>query len=201
MTTEDFLKRVNEQPPLTITRTVSVPGPQLKALLAERKPTRLSELMAHPDQHRELQTFRYAHVLGPGASDGVIEAWQAAHPEHPLPLDLREFLARVDGVHLWADVASSRAYFGILSLKDWQDARHVDWVKMFDSAPVGRLVISYHDNGDNFLVLDTKRPDYLWYDLEDFDNPKSVGETVAQLLDFWWEETAWLGRRRDSVAG
>jgi len=157
--------------------------------------------MAHPDQHRELQTFRYAHVLGPGASDGVIEAWQAAHPEHPLPLDLREFLTRVDGVHLWADVASSRAYFGILSLKDWQDARHVDWVKMFDSAPVGRLVISYHDNGDNFLVLDTKRPDYLWYDLEDFDNPKSVGQTVAQLLDFWWEETAWLGRRRDSVAG
>jgi hypothetical protein len=71
MTTEDFLKRVTEQPLLTITRTVRVPGSQLKALLAERKPIPLSELMAHPNQHQERRTFRYAHVLGVGLSGGV----------------------------------------------------------------------------------------------------------------------------------
>jgi SMI1/KNR4 family protein SUKH-1 len=115
--------------------------------------------------------------------------------------DLKEFLTRVDGVHLWADLASARAYFGILPLNEWQDAQIVDWAAMFETAPAGRLVISYHDNGDDFLVLDTRAPEYLWYDLEDFDNPKRVGRTVAEMLDFWWRETAWLDPRRTGGSG
>jgi hypothetical protein len=114
---------------------------------------------------------------------------------------LKEFLTRVNGVHLWGDLATSRAYFGILPLQEWQDAKDADWAMMFDTPPTGRLVISYHDNGDGFLVLDTRGPDYLWYDLEDLDNPKLVGRTVAQLLDFWWKETEWLDPRRFGDAG
>jgi SMI1 / KNR4 family (SUKH-1) len=200
MTTEDLIKHAAKQPLLTIQRSDSVPGPQLKALIAEGKPILLTELLTHPDQHRELRTFRYAHVLGAGVSGDQIGAWQAAHPGHPLPPDLCEFLKRVDGVHLWADLASSRAYFGILPLKEWQDAKAMDWAVMFKSPPVGQLVISYHDNGDNYLLLDTRVPEYLWYDLEDFDHPKRIGRTVAELLDFWWQETAWLDPRQTGEA-
>ena len=202
MTTDEFLDRVAAQPMLTIERDVSVPGPQLKALMAEGKPIMLSDLMAHPDQHKERQTFRYAHLIGAGLSGDSIDAWQAAHREHPLPPDLKEFLTRVNGVHLWGDLATSRAYFGILPLQEWQDAAHVEWAAMWlDETPVGQLALSYHDNGDAFLVLDTRATEYLWYDLGDFGNPKRAGRTVAELLDFWWLETAWLDPRRDGEAG
>ena len=201
MTTDEFLNCVATQPALAIERDVCVSGPELKALLAEGKPIPLSDLMTHPDQHKERQMFRYAHIVGAGLSRESVEAWQAAHHEHPLPLDLKEFLTRANGVHLWADLATSRAYFGILPLTEWQDAKDSDWAMMFETAPTGRLVISYHDNGDDFLVLDTHGPEYLWYDLEDFDNPKHVGQTVAQLLDFWWKETAWLDPRQIGEAG
>src|SRR5258708_3168187 len=113
MMTDELIHRAAAQPILAIERDVFVPGTQLKALLAEGKPILLAELMAHPDQHRERQTFRYAHVLGPGTATHVVESWQAIHREHPLPSDLKAFLTAVDGVHLWADLALSRAYFGI----------------------------------------------------------------------------------------
>ena len=71
---------------------------------------------------------------------------------------------------------------------------------MFDERPHNLLVLSYHDNGDYFLVLDTRSSEYWWYDLQDFDHPKRVGTTVAEMLDFWWRETAWLDPRRDGVA-
>ena len=196
MTTDELLKCAAEQPVLTIGRNVFVPGPQLKALLAEGKPILLTELRAHPDQRQELQRFCYAHVLGAGISRNAVDAWQEAHREHSLPLDLKELLTHVTGIHLWADLASSRAYFGILPLSEWQDVKDVGWAMMFETPPVGCLVISYHDNGDNFLVVDTRVPEYLWYDLHDFDNPKRLGQTVAELLDFWWKETAWLDPRR-----
>ena len=201
MTTEEFLDRVAAQPTLTVRRDVFVPGPELKALLAERKPILLSDLMAHPDQRKERRMFRYSHIVGAGLSRDSIEAWQASHRDHPLPPDLKEFLTRVNGVHLWGDLATSRAYFGILPLAEWQDAKDADWAMMFDTPPTGRLVISYHDNGDAFLVLDTRGPEYIWYDLEDFANPKVVGRTVSHLLDFWWKETAWLDPQRSVEAG
>jgi SMI1/KNR4 family protein SUKH-1 len=201
MTTEDLLRRVAAQPVVTVERTVHMPGPELQALFAEGTPILLTELTAHPDQHPEIRTFRYAHLLGPGLSYEAIAAWQAAHHGHRLPPDLAGFLERVNGVHLWADLASSRAYFGILPLEEWQDVRDTDWAMMFESPPAGQLAISYHENGDDLLVLDTNGPEYLWYDLEDFDNPRCIGSTVAELLDFWWEETAWLDPRRGDEAG
>ena len=201
MTIHELFERVAAQPVVTIQRMVSIPGPKLQALLAEGKPILVTDLMAHPDQHQELRTFRYGHVLGPGTNADAIRAWQGRHPEHPLPPDLTEFLQRVNGIHLWADLESSRSYFGILPLNEWQDARDVHWAMMFESPPVGQLAVSYHDNNDNFLVLDTQQQRYMWYDREDFDRPKHAGSTVAELLDFWWQETAWLDPRRDGEAG
>jgi hypothetical protein len=192
MTTDDFLSRVAAQPVITIEHSVSIAGPQLKARLAENKPILMSEWMAHPDQRFELRTFRYANMVGQGIGTNEIEMWQARHPDHPLPRDLRELLMRVNGVHLWADLDKARAYFGILPLAEWEDTKASRWARMFESPPAGNVTISYHDNGDDFLVLDTQACEYLWYDLQDFYHPKHVGRTVGELLDFWWAETAWL---------
>ncbi|HZZ42966.1 MAG TPA: SMI1/KNR4 family protein [Tepidisphaeraceae bacterium] len=196
MTPDELLQFVAAQPTVSVEREISIPGPQLKALLAEGKPVLLATRIAHPDQHRERRMFRYAHMLDSGLTLDAIESWQSNHPQHLLPPDLVAFLARVNGVHMWADLASSHAYFGILPLNNWQDAKDTAWAMMFDTPPTGQLVMSYHDNGDNYLLLDTHGPEYLWYDLEDFNRPKRVGSTVAELVEFWLQETAWLDPRR-----
>ena len=72
---------------------------------------------------------------------------------------------------------------------------------MFETPPVGCLVMSYHDNGDYYLVLDTNGPKYLWFDLQDFDHPVNVGTTVTSLLDWWWQQTDWLDPRREQKTG
>jgi hypothetical protein len=136
MTTDELLQRVAAQPMVTVERDVSIPGPAPKALLAEGKPIPLTELVRHPDQHSERRTFQYGHVLGPGLSPHAIASWQASHPAHPLPPDLIGFLRQVDGVHLWADLASGRAYFGILPMNERQDAGDTDWAMMFDAPHV-----------------------------------------------------------------
>ncbi|QDU87105.1 hypothetical protein Pla175_04600 [Pirellulimonas nuda] len=201
MTVDELLKFAAAQAPVIVQRTVHVPGSQLRAVLAEGKPMLLTELMAHPDKQLESKEFRYAHVLGRGVPLDEVQLWQTEHPCHSLPGELVQFLTRVNGIHLWADMATSRAYFGVLPLQDWQDATDVGWAAMYQSPPVGQLVLSYHDNGDNFLVLDTRRQKYLWYDLQDFDSPKDAGSTVRELLDFWVKETAWLDPRREGDAG
>jgi hypothetical protein len=152
-----------------------------------------------PDQRQEQRTFRYAHILGRGISAEEIDVWQTRHPSHLLPLDLMDFLTRVNGIHLWADLETSRSYFGILPLSEWHDVASSDWAMMFDSPPTGQMVVSYHENGDYFLVLDTYQQKYIWYDPQDFDNPKTAGTNVAELLDFWWRETEWLDPRREDV--
>ncbi|HLW68048.1 MAG TPA: SMI1/KNR4 family protein [Gemmataceae bacterium] len=199
MTVEDFLKRALSQRPVTVQRMVGVPGPTLRALLAEGKPMLISEIQSHPDQKQEMRTYRYGHLLGPGLQPSDIEAWQRNYTGYTLPSDLMRFLTFANGIHLWADLDSSLAYFGISPLNEWQDAGNVNWATMFDSPPMGKLVISYHENGDNFLVLDTQRQAYLWFDLEDFDQPKHAGSTIAELLDFWWKETAWLDPRQEAA--
>ena len=196
MQIRELIRRAQEQREVTVQRTVNVPGPTLLSVLAEGRSLSIAELNAHPDQHKELRTFKYAHVLGPGIGSSDIDAWQLRHPRHVLPIDLRAFLEAVNGVHLWADMATLRAYFGILPLKDWQDAATSDWSELYGPSPVSQLVLSYHENGDYFLALDTALREYRWYDPQDFDNPKRVGSTVEELLDFWWKETAWLDPRK-----
>jgi hypothetical protein len=54
-------------------------------------------------------------------------------------------------------------------------------------------VISYHDNGDYYLVLDTQTPAYFWFDTQDFaGKPALVAKNVEDLLGWWWEQTAEL---------
>jgi hypothetical protein len=99
----------------------------------------IAELQSRPDQHKEARSFRYGHVVGPGLATRDIEAWQASFPDHVLPQDLAQALTVVDGVHIWANLETRRAYFGISPLCEWQDAACVDWAAMFVEPPRGCL--------------------------------------------------------------
>jgi hypothetical protein len=115
MTIDEFLRMAAAQSVVNEQLIVDVWGPELKALVAERKATTLSEISTHPGQRKETRTFRRGHVLGPGLRADAIESWQRKWPSHVLPPDLTELLSHVNGIHLWADLDSQKAYFGILS--------------------------------------------------------------------------------------
>lgn len=194
MTIEEFILKATSQPEVIIQREVSIFGPKLSAQL-DAQPMLVSELMDHPDQRRELREFRYAHILQGGLSESQLRDWQLAHAAHPLPYDLCQFLHQVDGVHLWADLPTSCAYFGISPLRDWRTAADSEWATLFKGTQPDVLVMSYHDNGDNFLTLDTRTAVYKWFDPQNFCHPEVVAHTLPDLLDFWWQECQCLDPR------
>ncbi len=75
-------------------------------------------------------------------------------------------------------------------MAEWEDAAANDAPTLFLEPPIGALVISYHQNGDYFAVLDTKTSIYRWFDHEDIANPVVIGSSVSQLLDWFWERAA-----------
>jgi hypothetical protein len=192
MLTDELLRLVASQPEVRETRRVQVWGPTLRAAVDSGKLRRLGEILSHPDQTSELKTFRYGHLIGPPRASSDVEAWQARFPEHPLPADLAEFLLHADGVHFWADLEQRRAYFGIAPMSDWQDAAANDAPALFFEPPTGALVISYHQNGDYFAVLDTVTSVYRWFDHEDITNPVVIGSSVSHVLDWFWTRAAEL---------
>ena len=199
MTLDDLLARTATEPDWAEERTVSVPGPRLLAEVAAKGGMPLLEFMKHPDRTPQRRVLRRGHRLGPGLSQAELESWIAAWPQHPLPADLSALLLRANGIHLWADLDSGRAYYGISPLAEWQDAGSVGWAHLFSSPPTSALVISYHENGDGYLLLETMatpQPRFVWCDLEDIDHPTSVGHTVSELLDWLWERRAPLDPRR-----
>ena len=97
-------------------------------------------------------------------------------------------------------VAEGRApYFGIRPLSEWTEVGLSERRFLFDEPMPEALVISYHDNGDYFLVLDTQENSFTWYDLQDFRDTRTVKHSVGELLDWWWELAQELDPRRDAA--
>jgi hypothetical protein len=184
----EFIQLARQQLEVTVARGVSVPGPSLRELLASGRALRITELQRHPDQRQEIQRFTYRHLLGPGLAADDIALWQASHPHHQLPADLVVLLQQVNGVHLWANTSRGRSYFGVEPIAEWQDAATGDYRQMFERQPEGLLSLSYHENGDYVLFLDTRAPEYRWHDLEDFDRPLVIGRDTASLLSWLWTQ-------------
>jgi hypothetical protein len=192
MLTDELLRLVASQPEVRETRRVKVWGSTLRAAVDSGKLRRLDEILNHPDQANELKTFRYGHLIGQPRSPADVRVWQARFSQHPLPADLAALLLHADGVHFWADLDQRRAYLGIAPMDEWQDAADSDAPAIFHEPPVGALVISYHQNGDYFAVLDTATATYRWFDHEDVSNPVVIGSSVSQLLDWFWERAVEL---------
>src|SRR6185503_4024745 len=102
----------------------------------------------------------------------------------------------VDGVHLWADVAKGRSYFWIAAFSEWSDAATGDHRGMFQREPDGVLALSYHENGDYVLLLDSHASEYRWHDVEGFDRPVVIGRDVQSLLGWLWGKRDELDPRR-----
>jgi hypothetical protein len=185
MLTDELFRLVASQPEIRETRDVRVMGPALRAEVLT-KGMRLSELLVHPDYTVERRTFRYAHLVGPPLTADHIDAWQSRFPEHRLPADVVAFLGRGDGVHWWADLDKGRAYVGLAPLAEWADAA-AKIAGYFDEPPQGKLVISYHTNGDWYLVLDTATSTYSHIDHE-IGETTIVATTFGELLDWLWTE-------------
>ena len=197
MTIDECIRRVLAQPVVSVEFEVSVPGPELLKLMNDGQCHTIAELNAHPDQRKEMRTFQYRHILGPALGKDEIDTWQAAHVEYPLSDQIRELLQRIDGIHLWADLAEKRAYFGVLPLCEWSPVVGSLWSQFFEihqTSAVGKLVLSYHNNGDYLLCYDTVTQEFAWHDLWEFDRPK-VARSVCEFLELWWGETAWLDPR------
>lgn len=192
MEIDQLLQRVASQPELRETRSVQVWGPTLRAAFESGELRMINEIHAHPDQTTEEKTFRYGHLCGAPVSPSQLADWQARFPEHPLPTDVADLLLRLNGLHLWADLEFGRAYFGLAPLDEWHDSTSNDGPLLFEEAQPGMLVISYHQNGDYYLVLDTAKSTYHWFDHEDIDHPQTVASSVSELLDWLWNEARQL---------
>lgn len=186
MLTDELLRRVASQSEVRETRRVQVWGDTLRAAVSSGELRTLDKILEHPNQTSQSKTFRYGHIAGAPRTAADLQNWQAQFPLHPLPADLAEFLLQVDGLHLWADLDQGRAYFGIAPLDEWHNAVSDDGPRLFFEPRVGMLTISYHQNGDYSLVLDTSASLYLWFDHEDIENPTVIGATLGELLDWIW---------------
>lgn len=179
-------------------RATRVYGPILKALLERGEVITVADLMSHPDQHAAIRRFRYGHVLGPGVGAASLTDWQACHPGISLAPDVVDLVRHVDGIHLWADLDRGRSYYGIRPLSEWVEVAASEWSFLFDTPKAGAFVLSYRNNGDYFLVLDTRENHFIWHDPQNFAGSQTVGRSVDQLLDWWWELTQELDPRRDA---
>ena len=198
MNIDEFIKIATSQPPLSKNRRISVPGTELKAILQSGHPITVAEIMKHPDQTYEVRNYVYGYILESGASKEAISKWQSEYPSLHLPDDLKVLLERINGIHLWADLEQKQSYFGILPLAQWCDMALWGWAVLFEEIPAGKVVMSYHNNGDFYLVLDTAECKYYWYDTEDIDRPTLIGSSVEQLLSWWWNESQELDPRNES---
>jgi hypothetical protein len=190
------MDRARNQPEVVVDRVVMIHGPQLTALLQSGRPMLVSELEAHPDQHPEMRRFRYGHILGPGLPDDTIAAWQNRHLRTVLSADTFKLLRQINGIHLWADLDNGRSYFGVLPLAEWRDAHEHEAAPVFEKLPRGTIVISYHDNGDYFLLLNSANNHFTWFDPQAPDDSESAGESIEDLLGWWWERAQELDRAR-----
>ena len=197
MTPSELVGLASQQTEIAEDRVVRVHGPQLTALLNNGRPLLVSELLSHPDQHTETRRFRYGHILGHGCPDAAIADWQQ-HLGVSLPADVIGLLRQIDGIHLWADLEKGRSYYGILPLAEWRNAHETESAVLYEDLAKDTFLISYHENGDYYLLLDTTTNQSTWFGPQSPDDSDIIGTSVGVLLDWWWKRTQGLDPRLDS---
>jgi hypothetical protein len=188
MQIDDFINRVASEPERIITRTIWTTPKDVLAQAAMPGGLRLTDLLSSPGRQSEQRDDRYRHILGPPASQQTIDSWQHQHPSQPLPADLREFVSRINGVHLWANAATGRSYTGLAPLEEWELAR----IKMFGLTAERDLLddrfvaVSYHQDSESFVVLDVESKKYFLMDAAGPDTSSPIANDVGELLDWLW---------------
>jgi hypothetical protein len=149
---------------------------------------KMTDLLSAPGRRAEERNVRYRHMLGSPASQQAIAAWQGRHPSQSVPADLLALVARINGVHLWANVETGRAYAGLAPIEEWDLAR----VKMYGAAADPELLddryvaLSYHQDGASFVVLDVESGRYFLMDAAGPDTTSPIASNAGELLDWLW---------------
>jgi hypothetical protein len=188
MTFDELLQLVKSEPPVTYEMDVSVPSAELLEELHRRRGMPLTEFTKDPRRTRERRTFREGHVLGTAASADELDDWQRRWPAHPLPADLRALLLRANGIHLWADLDTGRAYAGLAPLGEWDLARRFLWGPESTSEMLHDryLGISYHSDNSARVALDVERRRYFLLDACGADDKSPIGDSADDLLAYLW---------------
>ena len=143
--------------------------------------------VAEPDASVQGQRRR-GHVFGVPVDPAYLQEWIRRWPQHPLPEDLKCLLLRANGIHLWADLDTCRAYEGLAPLEEWQRARNAMWGE--DASPGllenEYLAISYHTDGAAYWVLKVTTGEYFVMDSCGADETCRIGSDVSALLDWIW---------------
>jgi hypothetical protein len=134
------------------------------------------------------------HRIFPALSNGELEEWRAKWPRHSLPEDLLELLRCSDGIQFWVHEGSPEGYFRLLPLREIDSARRIMWLEYGDSMDADEVpysdwfAISEHQDGGEYIVLDTDRQEYYLMDtiLSDLSNP--IGHSIPELLEFIWKD-------------
>ncbi|AKV00498.1 hypothetical protein AKJ09_07161 [Labilithrix luteola] len=188
MDIDAFVENVASEPERRLRHTVWCTPPDELAKAARPGGLRLTDLLAAPGRHAEEREVTYRHILGSPANVRVIDAWEQRYPSHVLPTDLRQLLMRMNGIHLWANAESGRAYAGIAPIEEWDLARTVMYGAEADPGLVADrfVAISYHRDGASFVVLDVESGRYFLMDTAGPDTSTPVATSGAALLDWVW---------------
>src|SRR5262245_37322754 len=118
MKIDELISKVASEPSKTVTLATNVVAPGSLQQAQRKGGMLLTDLLSGASDGAP-RVARFGHVLGPPASSEAFNAWQKRFPSHRLPRDLMTLLARVNGIHLWADLATGRAYSGLAPLEEW----------------------------------------------------------------------------------
>ena len=188
VTLDELLRKVATEPPRVEDREVSVASPELLADVDARRGMALTDFLNDPRRTTRRRTFRRGHVLGPPLPASELARWKATWPRHPLPSDLVELLLRVNGIHLWADLDTGRAYEGLAPIEEWRLARIAMGGPSAedDLLPDRHLAIGYHADNAVFITLDVDTGLYAWMDACAPHDPSPLGACVDDLLEHLW---------------
>ena len=187
MRIDDFISAAVTEPQRIVLRRVRTPSALAPGVASRPGGLALTDLLSASTEVKE-KTFRYGHVLGPGALRLAIETSCRQRGLVGLPLDLLALVERVNGIHLWADLDTGRAYEGLAPFEEWEPAR----TKMYGpSADRGLLdsryiALTYHQDGASFVVVDVASGMYYLMDVAAPDDSCVVGRCVEDLLDWLW---------------
>jgi hypothetical protein len=159
-------------------------------LARARKPggMKLTDFLAASRGRMRQRSVRFLHILGPPAASETIAAWEAG-TSHRLPVDLRDLVSRINGIHLWANEETGRSNQGLAPIEDWALARSA----FHHPEDEGRLgdryvAISYHADGACLVTLDTASGGYFLMDACGVDATCPIGDNVGDLLDWLWRK-------------
>jgi hypothetical protein len=174
MTFDDFVQLVAAERPRRAVERRGAAAPIVPGM-------KLTDFLARPiTSSREVE---YRHILGDGATDMTIRAWEAKHG-YVLPADLKELVRRADGIHLWANPETGRGYTGVSPIADWAPANET----LGASVDARFVRLTYHADGAGYAVLDTTSGSYYLMDAAGPDTSCPIADSAAGFLDWVWRD-------------